>query len=260
MMSRTTRTAHRLPCQYGNKCNEDRDTRELQSNHHKVAFALAENIESLFKKYGVQRIIFITLTIAEEGLDAAEVNRRWKSIRTGVFARRYTNWVCVAGISKNQRIHFHIVAVTKNDVRSGFDFRERHTRKKPSANVALRTEWSFWKTAPGEYGFGRTEAMPVRTPSALSRYLARHTLRRSPTLRGMRLVRYSRGWRPHGTQFSFANGKARAWRQAAADYFHRLSHADVCRIFGSKWACHFKAQIEARMVANAHFENLEVIP
>lgn len=237
-MSIKPRDGSVLPCHSNNNGNGNR---RLQSNHFKSKAALAANIEAMFRRFGVEHVVVITLTFARAALGTDEVRRRWKSLRTGILNQRYKAWVCVVGLGRNERIHFHVLAINQENIREGFDFNERRKRTRPSANCALRDEWRFWHRIARRYGFGRTEAMPVRLPLALNRYLCRHVLQRPTALLGSRIVRYSRGWREHSTRFSFVHGKAREWRESVGKFFHPLSHDDVLRLFGSKWASHFWA-------------------
>jgi hypothetical protein len=256
------RNAASLPCHYSNKGNRDR-LHPIQSNHCKSAFALAWNIEFFFENFGVDRCICITLTLPEAGLPHEEIQKRYKSIRTGVLDRRYQHWLCVVGFGSNGRMHFHIIAVGSKDVRTDCDFPEYQRRKRVrasavknniagkelrrlprlSANPALRAEWSFWRDTAKAYGFGRVEAMPVRIPLALNRYLCRHLWKRTGSLKEVRRVRYSRGWRRHSCLFSFVHGTAQLWRRAAAEFFYPLSRQEVQQLFGSHWARHLESHI-----------------
>jgi hypothetical protein len=94
------------------------------------------------------------------------------------------------------RLHFHLVVVCREDVRTGFDFGGIKKRDYKSASEYLRGEWAFWREACPKFNFGRCELLPVRTDAEraaryVARYIARHLRARFPDDKRARLVSFA---------------------------------------------------------------------
>jgi hypothetical protein len=176
-------------------------------------------------------------------------------------------------VSERQKLgrwHFHLVVVSKQDIRRGVDFEAiKNRRYKDGANTSLRTEWAFWRKTSKKYGFGRTELLPVRkTGEALAAYVAKYISKgfafRQSQDKGARLVSYSQGARVCGSRFSFHSPLMSLWRKKVAMWaaswsgvFARvavsgghepvemLTYEDLPKFFGSKWAWRYREQIMA---------------
>jgi hypothetical protein len=224
----------------------------------------------MVEKFGINCIGFLTLTFADDVQCHKEATKRFNSLATGVLNERYLQWVRVSERQKLGRWHFHLVVVSKHDIRRGVDFEAiKNRRYKDGANTALRTEWAFWRSTSKKYGFGRTEILPVKkTGEALAAYVAKYISKgfafRQSRDKGARLVSYSQGARVCGSRFAFYSPLATAWRQKvamwAASYdgvFARvavsgghqlvdsLTYEDLPKFFGSKWAWRYRDEIMA---------------
>jgi hypothetical protein len=135
----------------------------LTGGHKRSAHCLAVEIRAAARRFTLERLGFLTLTFADHVLDIREAQRRFHSLATHVLKSRYERTMAVWERQQSGRIHFHLVIVAAADIRTGLDFSALKKRDYRSANLALRSEWAFWrKTAPG-YGFGRCELLPVKS-------------------------------------------------------------------------------------------------
>lgn len=154
-----------------------------------MAQAIFTEVAAMAERYGVERLVFGTLTFPTRVTSHKQAQARWHSLRTHVFAPRYPQAVVVFERHASGAIHLHFVAVASADVRTGFDFVAFEAAKAAprgggafwrwvrrygeSASPALRDEWEFWRRVAPRYRFGRTEIAPVRVDAqAVARYLA----------------------------------------------------------------------------------------
>jgi hypothetical protein len=233
----------------------------------KSEFIVKSNIHAMVQKFGINCIGFLTLTFADDVQCHKEATKRFNSLATGVLNARYLQWVRVSERQKSGRWHFHIIVVSKHDIRRGVDFAAIAKRNYKSASPALRDEWAFWRLTSKKYGFGRSELLPVKkTGEALAAYVAKYISKgfafRQSRDKGARLVSYSHGARVCGSRFAFYSPMAKAWRQKlamwAASYdgvFARLAasgghqpvgsliYEDLPRFFGKKWAWRHRDEI-----------------
>lgn len=223
----------------------------LSTSHRKTAFALAENVGRLCRVYGIDRIGFLTLTFADHVTCAKEASRRYNSLRTNVLVGRYVETICVMERMKSGRIHYHLLVVLSDDVRTGFDFEAATKGVYSSANAQLRAEWSFWRANARKYGFGRTELLPVKSTAEgiskyVGKYIAKHIDAREFRDKGVRLVRYSKGANACGTKFQFRSPRSRLWRWQVGEFAKRNGCADLAALkdkFGIRWAYHQRGRI-----------------
>jgi len=242
--------ASTLPCQDSNNCTGGA-FRRLASNHRKSAYALKATVESLVETYGIERVGFLTLTFADHVLEPSEAQRRWHSLATHVLNHRYNGrFVRVFERQKSGRIHYHVLVVVADDIRSGFSFEQAMNGVYKSAGPALRREWAFWRTTAPKYGFGRTELMPIRSCTAaiseyVGKYIAKHIGNREERDKGVRLVSTGKGLRNvTNTRFAWATSGAGNWRRKLGWLALRLGYtsanyqAKFIEDFGSSWAYH----------------------
>lgn len=219
-----------------------------------MAFVLASEIQSLAKDFGIERLGFLTLTFAAPITDLKEAQRRFKSLNSNVIRKRYARAIGCWERQRSGRIHFHLVVVLPNDIRTGFDFGGIARRDYRSASDSLRREWAFWrKTAPA-YGFGRTELLPVRSSAEgiaryVGKYVSKHIGERRPEDKGARVVRFigfQPGQRRYSTRFSWNTDNGWLWRQKLRSYCQRVGARDtedLWRIFGPRWAYILQGEI-----------------
>jgi hypothetical protein len=228
-----------LPCLYSNNSIEN----ILTGGQKRTAFALTENVKMMAEKYGIERLLFNTLTFRDHVVDIKEAQRRFNSLRSNVLKGRYLDFITVVERQKSGRIHFHLLAAVKDDVRTGFDFAAAEAGDYRSACAALRSEWAFWRRTAKEYGFGRTEQMPVKSDAEcmakyVGKYIAKHIEQRREDDKGARLVRYSDGARHCSTRFAWNGPMAKEWRKKLRSFAVRngLYSMDMIRErFGPNW-------------------------
>jgi hypothetical protein len=150
----------------------------------------------MVEKYGLDRIGFLTLTFALHILSYKQAQKYLHSLMTGVLKGRYVEYIIVMERMKSGRIHYHLLVVLAQDIRTGFDFDAVKRGDYRSANGILRSEWAFWRKTAPLYGFGRTELMPIKSSAEgiaryVGKYIAKHIGNRLPEDKGARLVRYA---------------------------------------------------------------------
>lgn len=227
----------------------------LTGSQKKTAFALEYNVARMVREAGIERCGFLTLTVGDETpngfrqvWEAAEASRRIHSLMSGLLADLFPRAVVVTERHKSGAIHFHLIVETRHDIRSGFDFEAFKAGEgyASSASEHLRALWGVLRERLPSYGFGRSELAPIYSNGeAISRYVSKYVeknlFNRLPEDKGKKLVRYM-GWdRSHLTAnaFSWANERARAWRNKARD-LAALALVDcrkkVAGAFGPRWS------------------------
>src|ERR1039457_1028509 len=118
------RPAGALPCLNTINCNEGGIERlhELSAGHRKTAFALKLNVLWMIERFGLERIGFLTLTFAQHVVSYKEAQKALHSLMTGVLKHRYPEYIVVMERMTSKRIHYHLLVVMAEDIRTGFDF------------------------------------------------------------------------------------------------------------------------------------------
>jgi hypothetical protein len=236
-------SAAALPCLNTINCNggEKDSLNQLSAGHKKTAFALMLNVLWLIERHGLERMGFLTLTFARHVVSYKEAQKALHSLMTAVLRRRYPEYIIVMERMSSGRIHYHLLVVMAEDIRSGFDFGAVKRGDYRSASVYLRREWSFWRATAPKYGFGRTELLPIRRTAEgvaryLAKYIAKHIGQRLPEDKGARLVRYSRGTNRAGTRFSWVSSGAMMWRAKLGAFCGMLHlNSDNYQEFLKEW-------------------------
>jgi hypothetical protein len=252
---RRTAALPALPCQNSNNCTKDLG--RLQSNHRKTAFALAENVGWMCRHFGLGRVGFLTLTFADQVLSPSEAQRRYRSLRVHVLKTRYVAFLRVFERQKSGRIHYHLLVVLREEIRSGFNFPEAASGTYRSANEALRREWAFWRATAKRYGFGRTELLPVqKTDEAIGRYvgkyIAKHIGARQEADKGVRLVDYSLGWKQVSTRLAWNSPGSWCWRSKLRQWAVKqgcFSLSQLRSLKGPRWAFYNSTAISAEQLS-----------
>jgi hypothetical protein len=246
-----------LPCPL--PCNNSTEKVAFPASAARTAHALQVNVEAAVGRWGLERTGFLTLTFADHVTDPAEAQRRMNSLATHVLRPRYGEAIRVYERQKSGRIHYHLLVNVGADIRTGFDFQSIKKHDYRSASAALRTEWAFWRRTAKDYGFGRTELLPViSTGEAVGRYvgkyIAKHLGVREERDLGVRLVSYI-GPRVATVKFGWAGGKGRDWRMglgalvrdlAAMGQIDGASVEAMRRQFGRRWAWEWRDIIAER--------------
>lgn len=265
-----------LPCLNSHKCTEDFgcDPEEpiepesieawnrLTGTHRKTAFALTHNVARLVAKAGIERCLFLTLTFADHVTENSVASRRWKSFRTHFLTDEAAAWVAVRERQRSQRLHFHVVIVVPEDVRTGVDFAEFAAGIYRSASAWLRAFWCRLRDAAARYGFGRTEAIPIKsTAEGVSRYVGKYIAKniegRIEQDAGARLVMYSETMQRAGdhlrpNDFAWNSKRSWLWRQKVGRVALRCGITEPGQFreyFGSRWAWHAAKRIMTEALA-----------
>lgn len=194
------RASPRLPCHTSEQLNPPPTVIEGRGGKSQRLARLRVELEiqGMCSRWGVERIGFLTFTFADDVQTIGEAQRRFNSMNSNALSGRYAEWVCVVQRHKDGRIHFHLVVVMAEDIRTGFDFEAVRRRDYSSASAYLRAEWAFLRAALPEYSFGRHELLPVKNTGGFGMYVARYVGRTFHTRqdeKGTRLVRFSRNFR-----------------------------------------------------------------
>jgi hypothetical protein len=252
-------TGEPLPCLQCNNSNEAQTGTPpegpnsgpvVSKQYVKSAVALTWNVKALADRYGIERLGFLTLTFADHVTDAREAQKRFNSLATRILRQRYAGYIRVVERQKSGRIHYHLLVVLNDDIRTGFEFAGIARHDYRSASVALREEWSFWRETAKAYGFGRTELLPIRsTDIAIARYvgkyISKHVAAREKRDKGIRLVEYSRGARVASTRYQFMTAGAALWRLqleafarivAEQNGLQEVVFSDLAVLLGARWA------------------------
>ena len=252
-----------LPCLYSNNSTENilnslrfdsleaaqNAAFQLNTQIRKSASCLAWNVDFLCNKFGIKNLGFLTLTFRDHVLDPKEAQRRFNSLRTHVLRERYLADIRVMERQKSGRIHYHLLVVVGEDIRTGFDFEACANGDYRSANQRLKQEWAFWRKTAKAYGFGRTELLPIKSNSEciaryVGKYISKHFETRQYRDKGVRLVEYSRNARIASTRMQFVSGGSAEWRRKVGIFCHYIAENTGCAptfegvrgVLGSKWA------------------------
>lgn len=253
-------TGEILPC----RSLETTQPNGLTGPHRKTAAALSWNVAHLCQKYGHERVGFLTLTFADHVLCPKEAQRRFNSLATHVLKVRYLDYIRVIERQKSGRLHYHLLVVLPDDIRTGFDFGAVADQDYSSANNHLRREWAFWRKTARGYGFGRTELMPVKGSGEalghyVGKYIGKHIGFRKPEDKGVRLVAYTRGARMATSRHTAVGSQVDdAWRGKVLTFARQMTVAlraknpnhpgietmdDLAFNFGKRWAYHWRDYI-----------------
>ena len=167
-----------------------------KSNCAKRCFALTKNINSYSKKYGIERLGFLTLTFKGNLTDEIEAQRRYKNLtRTWNREKPFKVLCRVMEFQKRGAIHYHLLVLMKSDIRTGFNWeafkkagecqkqgkwseRQKWTRVyAKSSREELRQNWSWLRLKCESHGFGRSELMPIEYPDNIGSYLGKYLVK-----------------------------------------------------------------------------------
>ena len=249
-----------LPCLYRNISTDppieeheksSPDPLKLKAKYRKTACALAWNVQYMAERYDINKLGFLTLTFADHVTDSRESQSRFNSLRTHVLNFRYQAYVRVLERQKSGRIHYHLVVVLPGDIRTGFDFQRAEKGDYKSANKLLRSEWQYWRETAKNYGFGRTELLPIKSTAEgigryVGKYIGKHFESRKIEDKGIRLVDYSRGARMATVRHTPLNKGTELWRSKICLFAQiagyrlglgrSLSYSEFSEYLGPKWA------------------------
>ena len=247
-----------LPCRSLETTQPNPTPAALVGPRKKVALALSWNVANLCREHGIERVGFLTLTFADHVTNAREAQRRFNSLATHVLRKRYPGHIAVMERQKSGRIHYHLLVVLPDDIRTGCDFDAIANGDYKSANKTLRLEWAFWRKSARGYGFGRTELLPIKSDSdALGQYVGKYIAKgqafRTEDDKGVRLVRYSGGARMATCKFAELGKYPSEWRAKVCTFVRQMAQAyphrrirdmdDLAFHFGPRWAYQYRDYI-----------------
>lgn len=224
--------------------------------HRKAAYALTLNVLWLIERHGLERIGFLTLTFARHIVNYKDAQKALHSLMTGILKKRYPEYIIVMERMDSGRIHYHLLVVVAEDIRTGFDFAAVKRGVYHTATAYLRSEWAFWRRMAPKYGFGRTELLPIKKTAKgvakyVGKYIGKHIGQRLPEDKGARLVRYSKGCNRAGVRFSWVSPGAFMWRSKLGTFSRMLglnpdNHKEFLKEwFGKNWVYVLRPLIEA---------------
>jgi hypothetical protein len=232
---------------------ESQGTNRLSSSQKKSSISLAWNIEAETEKHGISRLGFLTLTFRDNVTLMSEAQKRFNSLNSHFLKSHYKSYVAVKERTKKGRIHFHLVVVLDEDIRTGFDFDAVSRRDYSSANARLKKEWSLLRSVCKKYGFGRSELLPIKsTAEGISRYvgkyISKNVQQRPDEDKGSRLVNKSANFGISNTRFSMVNKGGRNWRhkceifakKQSAYYGKEINMQNISDVLGKRWAYKYR--------------------
>jgi hypothetical protein len=209
---------------------------------------LTTEIEGLARKFGVERLGFLSLTFkpGKAQWDMKEAKRRFHSLMTNILNARYEAGIAVWERSPVGRLHCHLFVVLASDIRTGFDFKAVDNRDYRSVSKFLDAEWRFWRKTAPRYGFGRHQLYPVESNGAgiaryIGKYIGKDVNNRLAQDRGERRISYfgfGKIGRSANTSFSWATPRGRLWLQKKGAFMKSLHLAEMeqlTELFGPRW-------------------------
>lgn len=225
----------------------------LSTTQKKNAFSLVENVQYLIKKHGINNIGFLTLTFKDNVKDWREAQRRFNSLRTNLLKDLFPRWIVVVEPQRRGAVHFHLLVVVDQDIRTGFDFSALERRDYSSASPYLKGLWKTLRTSMSKYGFGRSELLPVKsTGEGISKYVGKYlekgSLHRGEQFKGARMIRHSKGWKMASGRFSWVSPAATQWRALVGGMMAEMHSDDLAMMskrHGKKWAFRLLSIVQA---------------
>lgn len=258
-------TAPPLSLSMSHNSNEDEppQVNRLTGSQRRMAHVLSLEIVEMARRFGLEKLGFLTLTFSDQVTAMDDAQRRFNSLNTGILRARYSRSIGVWERQKSGRLHVHLVVAAAHDIRTGVDFEAIQRRDYRSAGPHLRAEWAFWRRTAPKYRFGRTELLPVRTTGeGIARYVGGYIRKgiegKLPEDSGRRVVRfigYHRGDRRASAQFAWNTDNGWLWRQKLGKFAASVGArdtGDLARLFGARWAFNLQAAILSIPITGEH--------
>ena len=224
------------------------DKKKLTSHQTRQIEGIRRNFRHWVEVYGIERLVFHTVTCKDNCTDKKEFEARYKRYRNH-WEEAGLGKVLVRIVEKQRRgaFHLHSVMVVDYDARSGFDFEAyKHAKQlnrvcydfhggvgeapeslqklyydadrkfSKSANPRLRECWKKIGVAALKSGFGICETIPIKNEKHCSNYVAKY-LGKSLELQNdekyLRKLSYGRNIpRAIKGEWRHVNGASREWR------------------------------------------------
>jgi len=157
--------------------------------YNKVKYRIYYSVRDLLQIEGFKTCLFITLTFPDKP-SVAVAMKRFNSFNNNALRRNITKGYRVIEPHKDGAPHYHMIVGTGVDVRGDFDFLSYNSSKQfhyktaknrlytrkyaQSANRELKHWWRFLQSL-GRYGFGFTNASPIREDGdAAAHYISKY--------------------------------------------------------------------------------------
>ena len=257
----------------GDKAPETKPLR-VKSFTAKKCDSLAINVKSFAKRYGIERLGFLTLTFGENLKDPREAQRRYKNLsRTWRRDKPFKVLVKVVEEQKRGAIHYHLLVLMDKDIRTGFDFQafaragEAYTkgyRKEGNrwtkiyaskASPHLKEMWAYNRKKCESHGFGRAELAPIEYPNNIGSYLGKYLVKGDNYMGGngqkvrVRQLTYARDIRrvanPNFSWVSNPKGLPpfRTYLKKWAEFRGYENVDEIKRDYGKHWSFHLYGEI-----------------
>jgi len=221
---------------------------KMTTQHKKTASNLSLAIREMARKYGVEKLGFVTLTFPDDVKSPKEAQRRMNSFNSNFLLKTYEAYIRVYERHKDGRIHAHLVIVFGEDIKTGFNFDEVDRGTYKSACKYLRAQWRLFRKECPKYGFGRHQIYPVKSTADgisyyVGKYISKGVQARKSEDKGVRLVSYSKEAKIGTTRFQFVSNGSAAWRKKMASFAQLVSqrfqkeiqYEDFKTLLGKRW-------------------------
>jgi len=177
-------------------------------------------VQEWVRRWGVEYVVFITLTHSQKIYDKKEHERQFNSIRPALIGLFPGGLQAIDERHDSGGWHVHLVGHVKEDVKTGFDWddfkRHRWGRgnwawKKTQAAANLRPYWKEMRRICARHkGWGINGVEPIeKNGEAAAKYLSKYMLKRSD---GGRRISYIGHWpRATNVRMKMVCGRARSW-------------------------------------------------
>ena len=276
-----------LPCLYSHNSDKGSDEpshNKLRGSHKKGAEVLQNSVQALVNAYGIENVAFLTLTFKREDgyADMKEANRKFDNLRRRKLTQ-FEPWGGAVERQTDEAIHYHLIIHVGRDIRTGFDWDtylkacdlgfQVHRAKKTgqaglyrklkarhrkltaaysrSATPYLRQLWAFWREACENYGFGRSECVPVRSNAEaigkyVGKYISKNIAARSKKDVGKQLLRGSKDFKNSSQIFMWNTPRTYLWRKKTEVLGMWIDEPNILnfgRKLGPRWAFHLQDAI-----------------
>ena len=225
----------RLPCLKSSSLNG--------RTNRKPLFAAQQNMRGYVERVGEDRIGVLTLTTANECRWLREFQRRWNSLMTNFIRRLWKSGVWVRERQvRTGNWHGHALVDVGFEIRPGFPFEEVSRRNYRNVDSRVRELWKQLRERATQYGFGRTELLPIKSNSEraikyLTGYLGKALL--SEKAVGEEKARLFGMWgcvRTVYSRFDWISGRLLRKKKAWLGWAHEFVSEDAFnQRYGDRW-------------------------
>ena len=138
-------------------------------------------------------------------------------------------------------------------------FQSAGSRKLSVGKCRAPGRMGLWRQTAGDFGFGRTELLPVKSCAEavavyIGKYIGKSITCRTEQDKGVRLVEYSKDARMASSRFQFVSSGSAQWRRKVALFAQIVAKLhgkpinsldDLAETLGSRWAYNNRPFISA---------------